>query len=68
MERDLKRNIDEMLEVMYGQTEAPPKTLASVNAMFSHIQELGGEIRSNKRPRRTTLTRDRRTQDAMYLD
>ena len=70
MEKDLKRNIDEMLDVVYNPTglEAPPKTLASVNAVFSHIKKVGGDIRTNKRHCKNTPTRDGIIEDAMYLD
>jgi hypothetical protein len=52
----LRRNIDDMLDVIYGPTEAHPKTMASVNAMFDHIDKLGGEIRREKRRRKDTPT------------
>jgi len=66
--KDLKRDMDEMLDVMCGSTEALPETIASVSAVFSRIKELGGDIRTNKQRRKSTPTRNGGIQDAMYLD
>jgi uncharacterized protein (DUF2236 family) len=50
----LRRNIDCMLDVIYGPTQAHSKTIASVNAMFNQINKLGGEIRREKRRQKGT--------------
>ena len=45
---DLKRDIDDMLDAIYGPTGADPKILASVSAAFDHVNKVGTEIRSRK--------------------
>jgi len=56
MEKYLKRNIDDMLDAIYGPTGAHPKTIASVNAVFDHLNKVGGEIGRDKRRRKSTPT------------
>ena len=53
MEKVLKRNIDKMLDAMYGPTAsgADSNTIASVSAVFDHVNKVGTEIGT----RQTTL-------------
>jgi hypothetical protein len=43
-EQELRRNIGNMLDTVYGATEAPPKTIASVNALLNRINKVGREL------------------------
>ena len=43
-ERQLKRHIDNMLDLVYGPSRAHPKSIASVNALFNRVDELGREL------------------------
>ena len=43
-EQELRRNFDNMLDLVYGRTEGHPKTIASVNALFNRVNKLGREI------------------------
>jgi len=40
----LKRNIGNILDLVSGPTGSHPKTIASVNAAFDHINKLGREF------------------------
>ena len=44
MENDLRRNMDSMLDAIYGPTGADPETIASVSAVFDHINKVGTQI------------------------
>jgi len=46
-EKQLKRDIDTMLDLVYGPTGAHPKAIASVNAAFNRVRKLGREIRGD---------------------
>jgi hypothetical protein len=43
-EQELRRNIGNMLDTVYGPTEAPRKTIASVNALLNRINKVGREL------------------------
>jgi len=68
MERDLKGNIDDMLDIIYGSTGAHPKTAASVQALLNQVKEMGRDIGRGKQHRKSTLTGSGNTQDTMCLD
>jgi len=70
LEKELKRSIDEMLDVMYGPTRVHMETIASVNTAFSHINEVGRNIRRDNQHRQSTqMVGNGNTQDStMYLD
>ena len=40
----MKRNIDNLLDLIYGPTGADPKKIASVNAAFNRVNKLGREL------------------------
>ena len=48
VEKEMKRNMDEMLDVLYSSSDALPETVASVNAVFSQITEVVGNIKKRK--------------------
>jgi len=68
LERDLKRDIEEMLDVTFGPTGAHPQTTASVEAVFSHVKEVAGDIRRRKQHCKSTPTGNGNTEDTMQLD
>jgi len=45
VEQQVKRNINSILDLVYGPRGAHPKTIASMNAAFNRVNELGREIR-----------------------
>ena len=53
MEKDLKKNIDKMLDVVYGPTGTHAETIASVSAVFAHINEVGRNINREERQQGT---------------
>ena len=55
MEKCLKRNIDELLDAIYGPTGAYPETVATVNALFDQVKDVGAEIGRSKRRRTTDI-------------
>jgi hypothetical protein len=70
MERDLRRDIDDMLDFIYGSTGAHAGTTASVRALFTQVKEVAQDIRRGKQHHEfeRTPTGNGSTQDAMYLD
>ena len=64
-EKFLKRNMDDMLDMIYEPTEAYQNSqdIASVNAAFNHLTKVRGEIRANKRRRKSNLTGNESSQD-----
>jgi len=45
--QDLTRNIDNMLDLVYGPSGAHLKNIASVNAGFNLVNKLGREIETH---------------------
>ena len=43
-EKDLKRNMDRMLNTIYGSTGVDPEILASVSAVFDQFNKVGADI------------------------
>jgi len=67
MERDLKGDIDVMLDDIFGPTGAHPEATASVEAVLSQVKKVARDIR-RKQHRKSTPTGNGNIVDAMYLD